>query len=351
LFVVWLVQQLLDCNISVLWSDTDIVWKRDCLNDVLQLQLSGVQPNDILFCSYDKLDYWQREESKWRIYCNNNNNNNNRISDNNEKNNGNNNDNDDNEKKQNLDLIVQSDDDGLCAGFFLAHPTLYTRHYFNLLVDYLNPVICDQMSMRRFVDEIIRPGATVARRLNVLVLPRDRFPNGSAYFNVKLSQRRDVAVSMIHNNCIIGHDSKVQRFKDFGLWYCNDDVDNNNNNNNDNNDDNNNDEIFDIENQLKGHSELITSICCVTLDINQSSRIKVLASSSYDKTIRLWSLEVKLFYCHELVLTIGRLVRLEFQMFKYFICSQKRWNLGFESNKRTKCNNSFVCVCIVLIIF
>lgn len=65
------------------------------------------------------------------------------------------------------------------------------------------------------------------------VLDRVRFPNGSAFFNAKLPQRLGVVPYIVHNNCIIGlhlheeqhakqtlgHDSKVERFQMYDMWW------------------------------------------------------------------------------------------------------------------------------------
>lgn len=62
------------------------------------------------------------------------------------------------------------------------------------------------------------------------MLDRVRFPNGTAYFNAKLPQRtldpstgESVIPTIIHNNCIIGHEGKKDRFKAYHLWFVPDD--------------------------------------------------------------------------------------------------------------------------------
>jgi hypothetical protein len=78
------------------------------------------------------------------------------------------------------------------------------------------------------------------------VLDRARFPNGTAYFNTKLPHVLGILPVIVHNNCIIGiewigffavlfclfmlllshlisfltsgHDSKVDRFKQYNMW-------------------------------------------------------------------------------------------------------------------------------------
>jgi len=116
--------------------------------------------------------------------------------------------------------------------------------------------------------------------VNYLVLPRSLFPNGTAYYNVKLSQRLGVVPYIVHNNCIIGHDSKVDRFKMYGQWYIptRDDVD------------------FKEATQgaepkrhtplfsLRPHREVVT---CLSIHPNK----KTLYTSAYDKTVKAYNMD------------------------------------------------------------
>jgi hypothetical protein len=114
-----------------------------------------------------------------------------------------------------VDFVFQADDDGLCAGFYLGARRLAARAPLHgCVLVFLNPVVCDQMSMRHFIDHSF-DGA----KLNVVVLDRTAFPNGTAYFNLKLPQRQSITPCIVHNNCIIGHDSKVRRFVEYRLWF------------------------------------------------------------------------------------------------------------------------------------
>lgn len=110
-----------------------------------------------------------------------------------------------------VDFTVQQDDDGLCAGFFLLRSTPAGLAWMQRVVDYLNPFIDDQISMRRNIAD--------EKRMTWQYLPRTLFPNGSAYFDLKIPQRKNITPVIIHNNCIIGHRSKVERFQAYGLWF------------------------------------------------------------------------------------------------------------------------------------
>jgi hypothetical protein len=54
--------------------------------------------------------------------------------------------------------------------------------------------------------------------LNVYKLPETMFPSGTMYFSPAFADRRASAV-VVHNNFIVGHHAKRQRFVDYGLWY------------------------------------------------------------------------------------------------------------------------------------
>lgn len=112
---------------------------------------------------------------------------------------------------------------------------------------------------------------------NYLVLPRSSFPNGTAYYNVKLPQRFGVVPYIVHNNCIIGHDSKVDRFKMYDQWFiaATEDVD------------------FAEAPQvlkrsqpvlaLRPHREVLT---CLSMHPNKS----VLYTAAYDKTVKAYKM-------------------------------------------------------------
>lgn len=160
-------------------------------------------------------------------------------------------------------------------------------------MDYLNPIICDQMSMRRFVDELIvmrTPDGEWSTRLGVLVLPRVEFANGSIYFNAKLPQRLCVTPSIIHNNCIIGHDSKVRRFQEYGLWFVR--ADNTHQPNDaDASQSTRRRCCYELCGQLSGHRELVTSVATMHVDFDGVKARRVIVTASYDKTLRLWDFD------------------------------------------------------------
>ncbi|EGG21432.1 WD40 repeat-containing protein [Cavenderia fasciculata] len=155
---------------NVLWTDTDIVWMADPLKYILQLDLS-----------FNGLS----------------------------------------------DLIIQQDDDDVCAGFYYIKSNPKTIKYMETVISFLNPVVDDQIAMRLFlkgnaINLQQHPDTKDKDQIKYLKLDRALFPNGTAYFNLKLSHRRNVSPIIIHNNCIIGHRSKKDRFIDYNLWFVKD---------------------------------------------------------------------------------------------------------------------------------
>lgn len=113
---------------------------------------------------------------------------------------------------------------------------------------------------------------------NYAVLPRAAFPNGTAYFNVKLPQRFGIVPYVVHNNCVIGHDSKVDRFKTYGMWFIPGPIDVNFQ-----------EQARSFESRLPvisltPHREVVT---CLSLSPDR----KILYSSAYDKTVKTYKLE------------------------------------------------------------
>ncbi|GAM28636.1 hypothetical protein SAMD00019534_118120 [Acytostelium subglobosum LB1] len=127
--------------------------------------------------------------------------------------------------QRDIDLIIQQDDDDVCAGFYYIRSNATSISYMEQVIAFLNPIVDDQISMRKFLKELATPavsGAPQTGKLRVFKLPRTTFPNGTAYFNLKLPQRANIEPVIIHNNCIIGHRSKRERFIDYGLWMIDD---------------------------------------------------------------------------------------------------------------------------------
>lgn len=67
-------------------------------------------------------------------------------------------------------------------------------------------------------------GMKTVRQVRHAGLPQHLFPNGRQYFDLMNEEERQKVV-VVHNNFIIGHDNKKQRFKGAGLWVLSEDID------------------------------------------------------------------------------------------------------------------------------
>ena len=95
-----------------------------------------------------------------------------------------------------------------CAGFMALQPSplsidLLENWKASLVTPYINQVK---------LNSLVQKSAIRHKQL-----PQKEFPDGSMYFDRKM--RRNVVV--VHNNYIVGHENKVQRFKNVGLWWNN----------------------------------------------------------------------------------------------------------------------------------
>jgi hypothetical protein len=67
--------------------------------------------------------------------------------------------------------------------------------------------------VQTLINQALKRHAMVVRGL-----PRELFPSGKAFFSPSFAG----APAVVHNNYIVGHDAKVDRFKQRGLWLVDD---------------------------------------------------------------------------------------------------------------------------------
>ena len=60
-------------------------------------------------------------------------------------------------------------------------------------------------------------------KVNFTFLDKNRFPSGKYFFDMKGPQSKNISPVVVHNNWVIGGDTKRKRFKDNGMWYVKDD--------------------------------------------------------------------------------------------------------------------------------
>lgn len=105
------------------------------------------------------------------------------------------------------EVLFQSDKPGstLCTGFMVFNSTPECKK----LVEEcgLDESDDDQLIMNRIALEKYRD--------NIAILSEDLFPNGNVYYQ---QGRKDNAM-IIHNNWMVGVDSKIQKFKEEKLWF------------------------------------------------------------------------------------------------------------------------------------
>ncbi|XP_022084717.1 UDP-D-xylose:L-fucose alpha-1,3-D-xylosyltransferase 1-like [Acanthaster planci] len=101
-----------------------------------------------------------------------------------------------------------------CAGFVYFRPTERTLRFVREWIRFMEAdekLRPDQVVMNLLIAEKKVP------RLKLQVLNSDRFPNGKLFFNE--TWRRDKrGIVVVHNNWIIGHDPKVERFRNNSMW-------------------------------------------------------------------------------------------------------------------------------------
>ena len=109
--------------------------------------------------------------------------------------------------KNQEEILFQSDRPGstLCSGFMVFNNTIECRKLIKECAKDENEddqLIVNRIALDRYYD-------------NIALLSEDLFPNGSVYYK---ENRKENAV-IVHNNWMIGVNTKIQNFKEEKLWY------------------------------------------------------------------------------------------------------------------------------------
>jgi hypothetical protein len=109
--------------------------------------------------------------------------------------------------KNQEEILFQSDRPGstLCSGFMVFNDTIECRKLIKECAKDENEddqLIVNRIALEKYYD-------------NIALLNDDLFPNGSVYYK---ENRKENAV-IVHNNWMIGVNTKIQHFKDENLWY------------------------------------------------------------------------------------------------------------------------------------
>ncbi|XP_041453573.1 UDP-D-xylose:L-fucose alpha-1,3-D-xylosyltransferase 3-like [Lytechinus variegatus] len=113
--------------------------------------------------------------------------------------------------------VYEKERNDVCAGFVYYSAT---NAAINLVVKWIDliqakPKINDQILLNQlFKNKYIRTA------LKVNYLDQRKFVNGKDYFNPEWRMKNsNIKPVVVHNNWIIGHDIKIQRFKNVSMWY------------------------------------------------------------------------------------------------------------------------------------
>ena len=110
------------------------------------------------------------------------------------------------------DFVVQDDGWGPCTGFFLARRTKVAVQVLQTIVHKLR--VGEKIDGKVVDDQTWFSALYTKNPIVVNKLPIAYYPNGTVYFT---EENRSLA-KMFHNNCIVGTDKKIERFKKIGHW-------------------------------------------------------------------------------------------------------------------------------------
>lgn len=104
-------------------------------------------------------------------------------------------------------VLVQSDSPGsaLCSGFMIFNETQECKNLIN------------ECAQNEEEDDQINLNLTVRGKYDSIigVLSPEQFPNGYVYYQ---QNKKDKAI-IVHNNHMLGIETKINKFKEEGLWY------------------------------------------------------------------------------------------------------------------------------------
>ena len=109
----------------------------------------------------------------------------------------------------NFDIWAQMDMDDYSTGFQAIQSNTRTLQFIQDWKFY--------MSGRSDINDQDGYNALNNSMVRIKKLDNTLFPSGHLYFTIFSDDQRSESV-IVHNNYILGHDAKIQRFKKFGLW-------------------------------------------------------------------------------------------------------------------------------------
>lgn len=113
----------------------------------------------------------------------------------------------------------------LCTGLFYIQSNTRTRAF---LLHVMHNLANAEPSQIKFGDQgasnlvlferLFRPGIEA---LTIGVLDQPHFPTGALHFVANYSRTLGVQPVLVHNNYLIGHEQKIERFVEAGMWFMN----------------------------------------------------------------------------------------------------------------------------------
>lgn len=108
-------------------------------------------------------------------------------------------------------FVAQNDYPGhrACGGFLVFNDSDITESLIGEMAENISED--DQILLNYFIDG--------AYKTNYKPLPRELFPNGKTYYELENKEKLKDTAYIIHNNWMIGIETKMNKFKEEGLWY------------------------------------------------------------------------------------------------------------------------------------
>jgi hypothetical protein len=108
-------------------------------------------------------------------------------------------------------FVAQNDYPGhrACGGFLVFNDSDITESLINDMAS--NQSEDDQILLNYYIEG--------SYKTNYKPLPRELFPNGKTYYELEYKDKLRETAYILHNNWMVGMETKIQHFKDENLWY------------------------------------------------------------------------------------------------------------------------------------
>lgn len=127
------------------------------------------------------------------------------------------------------DIVVQDDSDihgrwkSLCTGVVFIRSNEKTKKFYDKCLElHMKNIELDKSTgdQAAFNQILVERNSHGLGNLSVSIFPHEIFPNGQIYFESSVDK---TGMYLFHNNHISGLDAKIERFKDNGYWFVDDD--------------------------------------------------------------------------------------------------------------------------------